>query len=97
MITPQGIGEIAECILGLISHGTYDLDGVTNETVIYKTSIKGNQVMIYLYFEDGLSGNLSNFKLISVNGNEFAIKPEVIEKPNTKGLLVRFKFEVREG
>lgn len=97
MITPEGIQEIAQSILGLISHGTYDLDGETNETVIYKTSIENNLLMVYLYFEDGVSGSLSNFKLISVNDNEFAIKPEIIEKPDTKGLLVRFKFEVREG
>ena len=97
MITPQGIEEISQSILDLVSHGTYDLEGVTDTTTIYKTSIEGNTVMIYLYFEDGLSGNLSNFKLVSNSGNDFAVKPEVIEKPDTKGLLVRFKFEVREG
>jgi hypothetical protein len=69
---------------------------VTIESPIYKKSIEGNKVLIYLAFEDGLSGRLSNFKLISVSGNELAVKPELIDKPDTKGLLVRFKFEFRE-
>jgi len=97
MITPEGIQEVAQAILERISHGVYDLDGVTNESEIYKTSIEGNLLMVYLYFVDDLSGSLSNFKLISNIGNEFAIKSEIIDKPETKGLLVRFKFEVKEG
>lgn len=97
MLTAQGVNEIAECISGLIGSGKYDLDGVSKDTPIYKISVEDNRIMIYLYFEDELSGSLSNFKLISKKGNEFAMKPEVIVKPNTKGLLVRFTFEVKEG
>ncbi len=96
MITTQGIEEIAQSIIDTVDHGSYDLDGVTNTTTIYKTSIEGDTVMIYLYLEDGVSGDLSNFKLISTTGNDFAIKPEIINKPDTKGLLVRFKFQVKE-
>ncbi len=96
MITTQGIEEIAQSIIDRVDHGSYDLEGVTNTTTIYKTSIEGDTVMIYLYLEDGVSGDLSNFKLISVTGNDFAIKPEIINKPDTKGLLVRFKFQVKE-
>lgn len=97
MLTAQGINEIAESIANLIGSGKYDLEGISKDTPIYKTSVEDNKIMIYLYFEDELSGSFSNFKLISKKGNEFAVKPEVIVKPNTKGLLVRFTFEVKEG
>lgn len=96
MITSEGIEEIAQFIMTRADHGSYDLNGVTSTTPIYKTSFEGDTVMIYLYIEDGVSGDLSNFKLISTTGNDFAIKPEIINKPNTKGLLVRFKYRVKE-
>ncbi len=97
MITSEGMSEVAQDIINRIDKGTYDLNGVTCDANIYKTALTGSTVMIYLYFEDELSGNMSNFKLVSISGNDFAIKPEVIAKTNTKGLLVRFKFEVKEG
>lgn len=96
MITSEGIREIAEAIKNKISHGSYDLNGESFDTEIYNTSINGGQLIMYLYFDELVSGSLSNFKLVSTSGSTFAVKPEIIEKPGVKGLLVRFGFNVRE-
>ncbi|WP_206458926.1 hypothetical protein [Anaerovorax sp. IOR16] len=96
MITSNGFNKIANLIKETISHGTYQLNGSTKTTQIYKTSVEANVLKIYLYFDDVESGSFSKFQLVDTDGNVFAEKPDNISKPNTKGLLVLFKFTITE-
>lgn len=97
MITQEGFNESAQAIKNLISHATYELNGITVQKNIYAISVEGGCITIPLYFDDALVGTLSNFKLITKLGNEFAVKTQAIEKPGTKGVFVRFKFNLLEG
>ncbi|PYG86747.1 hypothetical protein LY28_02773 [Ruminiclostridium sufflavum DSM 19573] len=96
MLTSQGIEEITQAIRNLIDHGQYDINGLTNDIEPYSVTIQGSKIIVYFNFGEGVSGSFSNFKLISASGNIIAIKPDVLVKPDEKGLLMRFNFEIKE-
>jgi len=96
MITQQGIEEAAQAINSILSHVTYKKNEKELTSSISKRKVSGETIFIYAYLDDEVEGNLSEFKLISISGQVFATNAKIINKPNTKGLLVRFKFVLKE-
>lgn len=96
MLTPTGINKTAAAVLGLISHATYTLGGVTSTAAIYKTEVEQNVLKVYLFLNEAAAGQLTNFKLIDKDGEVFADRPDNITKPSTKGMWVMFKFAIVE-
>lgn len=96
MLTSQGIEEITQAVKSLIDRGQYDIDGQTNEIEPYNVTAQGNKIIVYFNLGEGVSGRFSDFKLISTSGNAIAAKPDIINKPGGKGLLMRFNFEIKE-
>lgn len=97
LITTDGITEAAQAINSIMKHITYELNGQQAIIPITKKEVKDNMILVYGYIDDEVQGNLSEFKLISISGKVFANKVNIIAKPNTKGLLIRFKFILKEG
>mgnify|MGYP006286336911 FL=1 len=97
VITNAGLNKLAEEIDNFIDHGTYTVDGNKKDTPIYKVTIDGNKLRIFLYLDETEGvGDLSEFELIDADGNVFAEKADSIEKGNLKGLLIAFDFDIQE-
>jgi hypothetical protein len=97
VITNDGLNKLANEIENCIDHGTYTVDGQKKDTPIYKVSVDGNKIRIFLYLDEteGI-GTLSEFELIDEDGDVFAEKADSIEKGDLKGLLVAFDFNIQE-
>lgn len=95
-ISSNGLLKFKNALVGLIREGQYTLDGKVYSTPIFKTAISGDDVNIYLYLDDKVSGNITQVKLIDKDGEVFDSQPENITKPSVNGLLVTFKYTLKK-
>lgn len=95
-IPAEGLNEITSVIKALFSHGTYRIGTTTTEIAIESIELSGNEITVMLYLADDVSGTVNRFQLISYAGNILSERPDSVDKPTTKGLLVVFKFTISE-
>ncbi len=96
MLTTDGINEISSAVLDLIGHGQFTMDGTNYDVDLYETQLDGENITVKLYIDDSYSGTVTNFKLIGTSGKVLAERPDSVSKPETKGILVIFTFNVKE-
>jgi succinylglutamate desuccinylase len=96
MITQEGIQEIAQSILDLVDYAEVQMKDETKQLQLYKTSIDGDTLKIFIMLDDTVVGDIKNIKLIGKSGNVLLENPQEIIKNATKGLLVVFSIRVVE-
>ena len=96
MITDLGKNKIVNNILVMIDHCEYKLDGVSQTVEIQTTKVDENTLVIYFWLDDSVKGKITEINLIDKEGDIFASKPDYIDKPDVKGLLISFKFTINE-
>ena len=52
--------------------------------------------LIYIYFDDTVTGNVANVQLVDTDGDIVAQSDREFEKPPSKGLYVAFKYTIIE-
>lgn len=95
-LTEVGIAKQAQRFVGSLSHATFEIGGTQTNIDIFKTSIVGDTVKVFIYFDDTVDGEIGNIKLIDKDGDVVAIAERVFNKPRTKGLYVAFKYKFVE-
>lgn len=96
MITSDGMKEITEQILNLVSHGEVVVNNETRQIEVYRTSISDNTVKIFFMLDDTVKGEITSSKVISKNGRVLLDKVEKITKNVTRGLLLVFTIRLTE-
>lgn len=95
-IEQLGLNKQAQRFLESISHARYLLNGEIKEVPLLKTSIEENKVKIYVYFDDGVVGNLKNISLIDVDGDAVATMKRELIKEARKGFYALFSYTFKE-
>lgn len=96
MITPNGIKKFAAAMAGIVSRGTFTVDGKTVNVPIHSVDISGDTFNVNLYLDDTVVGTITAAKLYDFEGTLLTDRPDSIKKPADKGLLVVFKFKLSE-
>ena len=96
MIATQELKKITDYMRNRIARGKYTIGGVTKDLDIYKSSISDNTITIELYIANEDAGQITNIKLINIEGGIFADKPDSINKIPNKGVLIKFVFNISE-
>lgn len=96
MITSDGMREITEQILNLVSHGEVVVNNETKHVEIYRTNISENTVKIYFMLDDTVRGEITSSKVIGKSGKILLEKSEKITKDITRGLLLVFSMNLTE-
>lgn len=96
IITDNGILEIGQLILNYIHNCKITVNGVDKEKEIYKKTIDGNKINVYLMLDDTVIGNIERVSVISVKGTEIIRKTENIQKNTDKGLLISIPIKIVE-
>ncbi|MDN4093584.1 hypothetical protein QYF48_12235 [Brevibacillus agri] len=98
MITSTGRQKDLQRILDNLDHATYVLDGNTQIIPFYDTKIENDILHIYLYLDESVKGNITNFKVIDKNGDVYIDRADSINKSDLKGVYVAFsyKYDVKE-
>lgn len=95
-LTQIGLNKQASRFIDSISHAEYTINGATGTIDIFKTSIEGDVVKIFVYFDDSVDGDVGNVKLVDKDGDVVAEAERTFNKPQTKGLYVAFRYKFTE-
>lgn len=95
-LTETGLSKQAQRFIDSLAHATYELDGVTKTVNLFKTSVEGSTVKVYVYFDDSIAGEVKNVKLVDKDGDIVAHADRAFSKPLIKGLYVAFKYKFVE-
>lgn len=98
MITATGRQKDLQLILNSLSHATYTVNGETKTIAFYNTKIENDILHIYLYLNEAVKGNVTNFKVIDKDGDVYIDRADSINKSDLKGVYIAFsyKYEVKE-
>lgn len=95
-MSTNGLLKFKNALIGLILQGKYTKDGVVYTTPIFKTSVIGDDINIYLYLDDKVSGNITQAQLIDRDGDVFDTQNLSINKPSINGLLITFTYNLKK-
>lgn len=79
----------------LLSHGTYRIGSTTKTMPIHSINLTGDVITIQFYLDDTVSGTITKFQVIDLDGTVFDDQPDSITKPLQNGLLVTFKYTLK--
>ena len=80
----------------LVKEGRYVIGGVSYPTPIFQTIQSGDQITFYLYLDDSISGSITKFQLIDVDGDVFDDQPDSVSKKDITGVLVAFRYSLKK-
>lgn len=92
IITPLGFEVFLNAIAKEISAAKVMVNGVATEFDLYKKTVEGNRLRVFLLLNKITEGEVKDFRLIDRHGREIAENIEVVQKTNLRGLLVRFEM-----
>ena len=69
--------------------------GTTIDVPIDRTELSGNSIKIYAYVDEDAIGQITKYRLISVDGKNFLERGENLSKDD-RGLLVLFEIQLQE-
>lgn len=97
MLTPQGLKEMADSILELVSYCRITIDG--DEVILNPsgTRVNNNRIDILFMVSEQVAGEMTRFELVSKTETILATKPLDIKKLPGNGLMIRFSFSITEG
>lgn len=96
MITVNGLKKFAAAMAGIVSRGTFTVDGKTVNVPVHSVEIADETFHVNLYLDDTVVGTVTAAKLYDFEGTLLTDRPDSIKKPAEKGLLVVFKFKLSE-
>lgn len=80
----------------MVKEGRYIIGGVTKTTPIFQTLQEGDQITFYLYLDDSVSGSITKFQLIDMDGEVFDDQPDSVSKKDINGVLVAFRYSLKK-
>lgn len=95
-MTDTGLRKQAQRFVDSLSHAEYELDGVTKRIDLFRTSVEGDLVKVFVFFDDAVAGEIGSVQLIDKDGDTVARAERSFIKPATKGLYVVFKYRYTE-
>lgn len=97
LFSEEGILEIGQLVLDNLSHCLVVVDGKVHRKEIYRKSIDGNEIKVYVMLDDTVIGNIESISIISVKGTEVLKEKVDIKKGTDKGLLKSFPMKIIEN
>lgn len=97
MITNEGFKFLTESIKNEISIPQALVNGKWENGIIQDIEITQTALKIKCYFDEEVKGVITNYRVMLKNGNTLLIKNDTIEKDDSRGLLVLFEIEIKEG
>lgn len=95
-MTQVALNKQAMRFLESIDHSRYILDGKIKDIPLLKKERVDNKVKVYVYFDDGVEGDLENINLIDTDGDIVAIMDRKIIKESRKGFYALFSYVFKE-
>lgn len=95
-LTETGLRKQAKRFLDSLSHAEYELNGSVEQIALFRKSVEGDLVKVFVFFDDSIAGQIGSVRLIDVDGDIVANAERSFTKPQAKGLYVVFKYRYTE-
>ena len=99
-ITSSFLNEMAEIFKSRVDSISFKLNGALKTVPVTEIKLTGSIVTIKGFIDYKHSGTITNLAVISSTGNALITRNDSITKTNNpypRGLLVIFKFEIKEA
>lgn len=96
-LTVRGIEENVKRFASSLKNARYLLDGEFKEMDFLKVNKTEDTVSIYLYFNDGVVGNISNVEIFDLEDEVIIMADDEFTKSRYKGFYILFEYTFVEG
>lgn len=96
MITQTFLDKQANWMINQIDYADVRIDGSYQQIDIYDTDYSDNELSIYILLDNQVSGEVTEIRLIDVDGDTVKTQPDSIEKPSERLMLATFRFKLIE-
>lgn len=94
MITPVGLGKVAEYIGGLLDYAVIHSGSQQVQAPLYNKSVTGDMVEVWVQVPDEVT-QVDRFQLIDTNGDVFLERSKVLTRTPGRALVEVFKIQVK--
>ncbi|MEF2968368.1 hypothetical protein V3851_23665 [Paenibacillus sp. M1] len=94
-LTPLGLSKQMTRFAESLSHATYEHEAHTKE-ISFSKEVSEDSVKIIVIFDENISGQIGNVKLIDQEGDVVAHAGRIFIKPAAKSLYVAFRYKLIE-
>lgn len=96
-LTDIGMQKIGRRFVDSIDHASCTLNGEPQTIPLFRKSADGEDIRIYIYFDDTFLGDVSNVALVDADGDIVASAGDrVFTKTPGKGLYIAFRYHIAE-
>lgn len=96
-LTETGLKKIGQRFVESIDHAAFTLNGEPQTIPLFRTMVDGEEICIYVYFDEEFLGDVSNVELVDTDGDTVAATEDhVFTKTPGKGLYIAFKYNILE-
>lgn len=96
MIEKTGLAAFNKAIAGTFARAVCTISGKDYNLPIHSISIDGATFTVNVYLDDTINGQVTNTKLYDKDGVLLIQRPDRVDKPSEKNLLIVFNLELRE-
>lgn len=91
-LTPTGINKQLVRLKESLDYATFTENGVLKRISIFRADVTDNQIKIYVYLDNTVTGKVSNISLVDTDGDVIAIAAREFTKPQNKGIYSVFAY-----
>lgn len=95
-LKPIGVQKIGQRFVDSVDHAAYTLSGQPKTVAPFRKIVEGEAAKVYIYFDDTVTGEIANVQLVDADGDVIAETDRTFAKPQSKGLYVAFKYNIKE-
>lgn len=96
MITQDGLNFMYNTIKNNLYKAQVLVNGQYKDVNIQKVEVTTNSIKIFVYIDETITGQITQYRLITNDGKIFLTRNENITKDNTRGLLTVFEIKLQE-
>ena len=96
MITQDGVNFLFKALKNGLYTAQVLVNGQWKDIKIQKVEVLTNSIKIYVYIDETITGQITQYRLITYDGKTFLTRNENITKDGTRGLLTLVEIKLQE-
>ncbi len=96
MITQDGLNFLYKALKNGLYTAQVLVNGQWRDINIQKVEVTTDSIKIYVYADETITGQITQYRLITYDGKTFLTRDENITKDGTRGLLTLFEIKLQE-
>ena len=96
MITQDGLNFLYKALKNGLYTAQVLVNGQWRDINIQKVEVTTDSIKIYVYADETITGQITQYRLMTYDGKAFLTRNENITKDGTRGLLTLFEIKLQE-